>query len=55
MLAKAYVYKSYSMVVLYHTVCVLGGSGFLAKNITKKPASQYYPGTLAVLVRYNQA
>ena len=26
---------------------------FLAKNITKKPASQYHPGALAV--KYNQA
>ena len=28
---------------------------FLAKIITQNPASQYLPGTLAVLVRYNQA
>ena len=28
---------------------------FLAKNITQKPALQLHPGTLAVLVRYNQA
>ena len=27
---------------------------FLAKNSPKKPASQLHPGTLAVLVRYNQ-
>ena len=27
----------------------------LAKNITLKPASQYLHGTLALLVRYNQA
>ena len=31
------------------------GLGFLTTNITKKPASQYHPGTLAVLDRYNQA
>ena len=28
---------------------------FLAKQFTQKPASQLHPGTLAVLVRYNQA
>ena len=42
-------FLSYSTIVLYIRV------GFLAKNITLKPASQYFHGTLAVLVRYNQA
>ena len=28
---------------------------FLAKIIAQKPASQFHPGTLAVLIRYNQA
>ena len=31
------------------------GLDFSGKNITQKPASQLHPGTLAVLVRYNQA
>ena len=41
---------SYSMVLLY-----IRGLDFLAKSITPKPASQYHPGSLAVLVRYTQA
>ena len=39
------------MVVLY----IRDHGAFLAKNIIQKPASQYHPGALAVLVRYNQA
>ena len=42
------------MVVLY--IRDHGDLGFPSQNkITQKPASQLHPGTLAVLVRYNQA
>ena len=41
------------MVVLY--IRDHGDLGFSGQNITQKPASEYHPGTLAVLVRYNQA
>ena len=43
----------YNMVVLY--IRDHGDLGFSGQNITQKPASQYHPGALAVLVRYNQA
>ena len=41
------------MVILYIRDHV--GWVFLAKNIIQKPASEYHPGALAVLARYNQA
>ena len=43
----------YSTTVLY--IKDHGDLGFLAKNTTQKPASEYHPGTLTVLVKYNQA
>ena len=43
---------SYTTVVLY--IRDHGDLGFPSQKITQKPASQYHPGTLAVLVRYNQ-
>ena len=43
---------SYSMVVPY--IRDHGGLGFSGQKYhTQKPASQYHPGALAVLVRYN--
>ena len=47
----------HSYVALTFTHCILGimeNWVFVAKKFTQKPASQHYPGTLAVLVRYNQ-
>ena len=44
---------SYSTVVLYNRDH--GDLGFHSQNFTQKPASQLHPGTLAVLVRDNQA
>ena len=41
---------SYSTVVLQE-----GDLGFLIQKFTLKPASQLHPGSLAVLIRYNQA
>ena len=40
-----------SMIVLY--IGIIKVWAFLTKNIILKPASQYFLGTLAVLVRYN--
>ena len=40
----------------FHCIRDHGGMGLLTKNITQKIlTSQYHSGTLAVLVRYNQA
>ena len=41
---------------VHHTVhSILGGLHFLSRNDDQKSASQYHSGTLAILVRYNQA
>ena len=44
----------YSTLVLY-ILKIIEIWVFLAKKLPQKPASQYYPGALAVLVRYTQA
>ena len=49
----------FGLILLYSMVVLLLGimeiQVFLAKEISQKPASQYHPGALAVLVKYKQA